>query len=96
MSENKNDSSWQDLIELFSAVEDEQSIEKLLQVLFTHDERNDIAKRVQIIRSLLRGDKTQRQLAQDLNVSIAKITRGSNALKSIDDEVRALLNKTIL
>lgn len=94
MTEHNN--NWHDLIQLFSAVDDAPSIEKLLQVLFTHDERNDMAKRVQIIRGLLKGDKTQRQLAHELNVSIAKITRGSNALKSVDDEVRALLNKTIL
>lgn len=96
MTQYNDNNGWQDLIQLLSAMEDKRSIEKILQVLFTHDERNDMAKRVQIIHGLLQGDKTQRQLAQELNVSIAKITRGSNALKSVDDEVKVLLNKAIL
>jgi TrpR family transcriptional regulator, trp operon repressor len=57
-------------------------LEELLNILLTSEERAGLSKRILIIEALLKSEKTQREISKYLNVSIAKITRGSNALKN--------------
>ena len=38
---------------------------------------------------------TQRDMSETLGVSIAKITRGSNALKMLDPKLKAFLKKNV-
>lgn len=68
-----------------------KELEKLLSLLLTFDEREQLASRVLIIQALLKGELTQREIAEKFNVSIAQITRGSNALKITDEEFKKLL-----
>ena len=65
-------------------------------LFFTMEEKVDLEKRYVIVEALLKGDKTQRQMAQDLDVSIAKITRGSNELKRVDSEQLNHLRQAML
>lgn len=74
------DKGWRKLLKVLKHT---HQLEPLLNVLLTNEEREGLAKRILIIEALLKGEKTQREIAKDLNVSIAKITRGSNALKDI-------------
>ncbi len=48
-----------------------------------------------IIKELLQKKKPQRQIAKDLNVSIAKITRGSNELKRMHPKLLQFLKKNL-
>ena len=50
-------------------------------LFLTLEEKKDLALRLLLVRALLDEELTQREIAQELGVSIAKITRGSNALK---------------
>lgn len=59
-----------------SAVE----MEKALRELLTSSELDDVANRLQIFELLEQG-VPQRQIADQLGVGIATVTRGSNALK---------------
>jgi TrpR family trp operon transcriptional repressor len=86
-----NDAGWQRFLELCCDSKQSSPLNELLQLLLTVEERHAIALRVALIRELLSGEKTQREIAADLEVSIAKITRGSNALKQIDDTLRRFL-----
>ena len=50
--------------------------------LLTPEEYENIAKRMLILEALMKKELSQREIAKQYNVSIAKITRGSNELKS--------------
>lgn len=54
--------------------------EALLADLLTPAERTDVAVRIQIVKMLLRS-VPHRTISEKLGVSIAKVTRGSRALK---------------
>jgi TrpR family transcriptional regulator, trp operon repressor len=84
---------WDGFIELCLATKDSKSFNLLLDTLLTPEEKENLATRYWILKELLHGAKTQRQLAKDLNVSIAKITRGSNALKRIDKKLLQFLQE---
>ena len=94
MSEKKLlDDGWRKLLRL---VHKTHQLEKLLNVLLTKEEREGMSKRVLVIEALLKGERTQREISNDLKVSIAKITRGSNELKSIDAELKKFLDNEFL
>jgi len=64
-------------------------------LFFTIEEKETLSSRYLIIKALLQGDETQREIADIHKVSIAQITRGSNALKLISPELKTLLSKLI-
>jgi TrpR family trp operon transcriptional repressor len=65
-------------------------------VLLTPAEKSDIADRILILEGLLKEKLSQRDLANDLQVSISKITRGSNALRLMSDSELKLLQDLLL
>jgi TrpR family trp operon transcriptional repressor len=78
---NKTQEGWQELSQILLNTKDEASLNQLLELLLTADEKSDLITRFLITKALLLKKQTQREIAKDLNVSIAKITRGSNELK---------------
>jgi TrpR family trp operon transcriptional repressor len=88
-----NEDGWQKFIQLVVAVKDPQLVEELAKLLFTSEERDAISKRVLIIEELIKGEMTQREMAENLQISIAKITRGSNALKETPKRLIQFLKK---
>ncbi len=82
-----------DFPELFHDAQATGVLEEWLELLFTPGERDDLNKRLDLIGALLRGQETQREIAKNHQVSIAKITRGSNGLKSISSELQTFLEK---
>lgn len=86
---------WKFFLELCVKSNDVELLEKVFDLLFTHEEKEAMSGRIMIIRELMSGEKTQRKIAKDLQISIAKITRGSNALKSIDQDVKNFLDSVL-
>lgn len=86
---------WQQLISL-CLVTKEELLPAVLDFLLTREEKESLAMRCLITQELLAKKKTQRQIAKDLNVSIAKITRGSNALKSIQSPILKYLRAKLI
>jgi TrpR family trp operon transcriptional repressor len=82
-----------EFIKLCMQAPDEATLLALFELFFTPEEKIDLGKRYLIIQALLKDDQPQRAMAQDLAVSIAKITRGSNELKRIDDKLLKFLEK---
>lgn len=80
--------SLQDL--LFISREKNISTE-LLNVLFTEGEREELARRIQIIHLLAEGT-SQREVAKQLGVGIATVTRGAKELAGMSAETRAIFN----
>jgi TrpR family trp operon transcriptional repressor len=62
-----------------------------LEALLTPSERHEVAFRVMIFRELIRGEKSQREIAAELPISLALVSRGSNVLKTMDPAIRSLL-----
>lgn len=94
MDEHQKD--WNRFIELCLATKDKKTLTAMFDLFLTAEEKADMAMRFLIIKELLAEEKTQREIAKDSNVSIAKITRGSNELKRTDRKLLIYLKGKIL
>jgi TrpR family trp operon transcriptional repressor len=81
-----------ELIEVFARVDSTEKMQKLFEELFTMKEKYDFALRWRLLKDL---DKKipQREIAQNLGISLCKITRGSKILKSEDSIVKDLIQE---
>jgi len=91
MKKNNEEDGWRGFLELCRKAESPDALDALFGLFLTPQERVDLADRYLIVRELMSGERTQREIAEERNVSIAKITRGSNALKMIGKDLRRLL-----
>jgi TrpR family trp operon transcriptional repressor len=82
---------WKKLLDLCQQAESTERLDELFGLMFTLEEKDTLATRVLLVLELLKGNRTQREIAQHLNISIAKITRGSNALKTVNDSLKDFL-----
>lgn len=73
-----------------AAARDPRLIEEFLYSLFTKSEADEIAKRWALVKDLASGIP-QRQIAQNLGLSLCKITRGSRELKKPESAFRRML-----
>lgn len=81
-----------ELIGIFSEETDKAVMRKMLEELLTPAEREDIAKRWYLLKELYKGTP-QRKIAQDMEISLCKITRGSRILKQDDSVFRKILSE---
>ncbi|HAS8525518.1 TPA: trp operon repressor [Vibrio vulnificus] len=95
MSQQPEYTDWQQIVDLVKYSVEQKQHDMLLTMLMTPDEREALVSRVNIVRELLKGELSQRQISQMLGVGIATITRGSNELKLKSDEDKARLNQLL-
>ncbi len=69
-----------ELVDLLSGIAVNSTMSDTLSNLLTPQETEEMALRLQIFKGLVSG-KSQRQLAKDLNVSLATVSRGSREFK---------------
>lgn len=86
---------WKEFIKLCSKIHSPEELGELFDLFLTIEEKETIASRYLIIRALIDGNLTQREIADIYKVSIAQITRGSNALKIISPELRDILKSRL-
>lgn len=86
---------WRDFLNLCNAFSSPLELNQFCNLFFTIEEKRILASRYLIIKALLEGKMTQREIARTYNVSIAQITRGSNALKIIGPKLKKLLIKLL-
>ena len=91
MNNSVHEKSWQSFLTLCQQHESIDELDQMLRFFLTPEELTALAGRYRIIKSLLTGQEPQRKMAEDLQVSIAKITRGSNGLKHQSDEFKQRL-----
>lgn len=82
---------WRAFLEKCLKLESLKDLEAFFTLFLTPSEREEIARRYLIVLELLKGEKTHREIARDLKVSVAKVSRGSNALKTADPEIKKLI-----
>lgn len=75
----------QTLVEYLMAADDEADMSKRLVGLLTPNEIQEMSKRLEIFR-LLKEGLPQRDIARQLGVGIATVTRGSRALKELEEK----------
>ncbi len=85
---------WRCFLNWCSATQDKALLTELFDCLLTPEEKDSIETRCLIVRDLLNQEQTQRQISESLQVSIAKITRGSNQLKRISPKLKTYLSQT--
>jgi len=90
-----NQAGWRAFTQLCLESNNEKMLSSLLDLLLTQEEKESIATRCLIVMELLKQKKTQRAIAEDLHVSIAKITRGSNELKRMPQKLIEFLKEHI-
>ncbi|MDF3054960.1 MAG: tRPR [Gammaproteobacteria bacterium] len=78
---------WNAFMKLCLTAKNSDALSSVFEIFLTPEEKKDIATRCLIVKDLLEEQKTQREMAKDLKVSIAKITRGSNELKRQDEKL---------
>lgn len=86
---------WQDFIKLCTKTKSPDEFGQLFDLFFTIEEKETLASRYLIIKALLDGQLTQREIAEEFKVSIAQITRGSNAMKIISTQMKTLLKNRL-
>lgn len=74
---------WRRFLTQCLAMKTEQELTQFFELFLTEEEKEALATRALIIDALREAKHTQREIAKTLQVSISKITRGSNMLKRI-------------
>ena len=90
MSYSNND-GWGGFLDICHKQSNTKELDKFFEVFLTISEREEFAKRFNIINELLIGTKTQREIAKDLGVSIANVSRGANLLKLYPKNIKDIL-----
>ena len=67
-----NQTGWDRFIKLCLASNNAHMLSAWFELFLTHEEKENLALRYLIIEELFKQEKTQRDIAQDLQVSIAK------------------------
>lgn len=91
----KHQEGWNRFITLCCREKSTTEWEQFFDLFLTDEEKENLATRVLIIDALLNSDLPQREIAKQLKVSIAKITRGSNMLKRADQKLLKTLSTSL-
>jgi TrpR family trp operon transcriptional repressor len=86
-----SDKLKQQFLNLITEVEQTEELNDILDLLLTLKEYQEIANRVEIFKKLDEGE-TQRDISDELEVSIATVTRGSREMQNKPDKTQKLLD----
>ncbi len=70
---------FEEFINIVASIKDVEILEDFLVGITTEKERGELAQRIEIVRQLLSGAPHQ-QIAKNLGVGVATVTRGSKEL----------------
>ena len=92
MSKKKSEGEgWRGFLEICAKIKTAEEYERFFQLFLTLEEKETLSRRFLVVKALEEGKLTQREIADKYHVSISQITRGSNALKIIDQNLRKFL-----
>jgi Trp operon repressor len=90
-----NEAGWRHFLKLCLSNKNEKNLSLMFDLFLTPEEKENLSLRCLIIEELIKQKKTQRDIAETLQVSIAKITRGSNELKRMPSTLIDFLKENI-
>lgn len=93
--QTEREEGWKGFLNLCLQFENVEDLEHFFDLFLTLEEKKSLEGRYLVIKALEQGKLTQREIADQYNVSISQITRGSNALKIIDDSLKDTIKKHI-
>lgn len=88
----KDEEFKKELAKILLEIDDKDLMFDFLRDLFTPSEFQEIPKRLQIVKKLAQG-VSQRQIAEELNLGVATVTRGSRELQNKKGGFRKILQK---
>ena len=91
----KHKSDYRKFLKLCLEAKSVDALDAFFDFFLTMEEKNLLASRYLIISELLQNKLTQREISQTFGVSIAQITRGSNALKKISPRIKKFFKQHI-
>ena len=86
---------WQEFLKLCSKISSPDEMREVFDLFLTIEEKETLSSRYLIIKALVEAELTQREIAEKYKVSIAQITRGSNALKIISPKLKENLKSRL-
>ena len=95
MKKPTKNADWQQFLKFCTKLKSAEQFDTFFELFLTINEREELLARFKIVKELLKGEKTQREIAEEHRVSIAKITRGSNQLKIIDEKFKKFIQNLI-
>ena len=91
MAKDLAEDGWRGFLEVCAKIKTPEDLDHFFSLFLTIEEQEALAARFLIVQALVEGRLTQRKIAEVYQVSIAQITRGSNALKIIDAKLKKFL-----
>lgn len=91
----RDEEGWKMFLDLCLKTKQPSRLEELLNLFLTLEEKEHLSSRMQIIKALLSENLSQREISDEMKVSISQITRGSNALKIISDDLLKFLENYV-
>jgi TrpR family trp operon transcriptional repressor len=85
----------QEIAAILAKIDDRRLIRDFLVCILTPHELKEVDGRWELVKKLTRG-VSQRQIAEELHMSLCKITRGSRELKKQDSAFRRVLEQYYL
>ncbi len=79
-----------ELAKLVAGIKDSETVEAFLHNILTPAELDEISKRLQIVKLLMKG-MPQREVAKKLGVSMGTVSRGSRELKYGENGFKKIL-----
>ena len=81
-----------EISQILSKIDSSKTIEEFFFSILTPNEVKNISSRWEIIKRIEEG-LSQRKIANDLHLSLCKITRGSRELKKANSVLKTILRK---
>lgn len=91
MQDQQAEKGWNDFLNVCARIDSASDLNKFFNLFLTLEEKDLLTSRFLIIQALLEEELTQRAIAEKFKISISQITRGSNALKIIDSDLKTFL-----
>lgn len=91
----RDEEGWKMFLDLCLKTKKPSRLEELLNLFLTIEEKEHFSSRMQIIKALLEEKLSQREISDEMHVSISQITRGSNALKIVSDDLLKFLENYV-
>ena len=83
---------WRSFVKLCATLSEDELTE-LFSLFLTVAERDDITDRYIILTTMLNSNMTHREIASGFNISLAKVSRGSNAIKVAEEYYPGIIKK---